>query len=415
MNKLLVSRSELLKKIQPFYTDCELVKVLTGMRRAGKSTLFKLIQEDLSATLHLKDNHFLSINFEDIRWRSLSIRELHDKIEHFARQQSPSFVFLDEIQNVPDWEILVNSLRQLGLASIFITGSNSKLLSGELATHLSGRYVSFEVFPFSFREFVQCYQGNGNFSMDEIFNVYLMAGGMPAWAQGFAQRPFEAWQQYLSDLFDAIFVKDIISRYRIRDVELFRKVLRYLIDQIGHPVSIASLVRFLKSEGRVPSKETVANFIDAACEAFILEKMNFESAEGKRMLAFNHKFFVRDHGLRQALFLSNQINIDQILENIVAIELRRRGWKVSIGRVQSMQKTSKELEVDFIARKQDQTIYVQVAYLLASPETEEREFGALLSIPDNYPKLVLSLDPILRPQKGIDHQDLRKWLLSTEC
>ena len=142
------------------------------------------------------------------------------------------------------------------------------------------------------------------------------------------------------------------------------------------------------------------------------EKMNFETAEGKRMLAFNHKFYINDHGLRQALFLSNQINIDQILENIVAIELRRRGWKVSIGRIACAQKPSKELEVDFIARKNNQTLYVQVAYLLANKETEEREFGALLSIPDNFPKVVLSLDPILRPQKGIEHQDLRQWLLS---
>ena len=307
---------------------------------------------------------------------------------------------------------MVNSLRQLKIASIFVTGSNSKLLSGELATYLSGRYVSFEVFPFSFKEFVLCQNQDNTSSVDEIFNSYLMIGGMPAWVQGFNKRPFEAWQQYLSDLFDTIFIKDIIARRQIRDVELFRKVLRYLFEQIGHPVSIASLYRFLKSEGRAPSKETLANFIDAACEAFIFEKLDFETSTGKQLLVFNHKFYATDHGLRQALFLSNEINIDQILENIVAMELRRRGWKVSVGRVSSSQKPSKELEVDFIARKSDQTLYIQVAYLLANRETEEREFGALLSIPDNFPKLVLSLDPILRPQKGIEHKDLRQWLLS---
>ena len=412
MSELLVPRSDLLEKIKPFYNNLDLVKVLTGMRRTGKSTLFELIKADISNSLHLKDNHFLSINFEDIHWRSLPLEEIHEKILHFAQQQTPSFVLLDEVQNVDRWEIMVNSLRQHAIASIFITGSNSKLLSGELATHLSGRYVSFEVFPFSFKEFVLCNKGNSDLSINEIFNTYLTIGGMPAWAHGFSKRPFEAWQQYVSDLFDTIFVKDIISRRQIRDVELFKKVLRYLFDQTGHPISIASLTRYLKSEGRAPSKETLANFIEAACEAFIFEQMNFETEEGKRMLAFNHKFYINDHGLRQALFLSNQINIDQILENIVAIELRRRGWKVSIGRIACAQKPSKELEVDFIARKNNQTLYAQVAYLLANKETEEREFGALLSIPDNFPKVVLSLDPILRPQKGIEHQDLRQWLLS---
>lgn len=412
MSEQLIPRADLLKKIQPFYKDVELVKVLTGMRRAGKSTLFQLIKDDISKSLNLKDNHFLSINFENIRWNSLSIKDIHEKIEHFAKRQSPSFVFLDEIQNIDGWEVMVNSLRQRQIASIFVTGSNSKLLSGELATYLSGRYVSFEVFPFSFKEFVLCQNQNNIPSVDEIFNSYLMIGGMPAWVQGFNKRPFEAWQQYLSDLFDTIFIKDIIARRQIRDVELFRKVLRYLFEQIGHPVSIASLYRFLKSEGRAPSKETLANFIDAACEAFIFEKLDFETSTGKQLLVFNHKFYATDHGLRQALFLSNEINIDQILENIVAMELRRRGWKVSVGRIPSSHKPSKELEVDFIARKSNQTLYIQVAYLLASHETEEREFGALLSIPDNFPKLVLSLDPILRPQKGIEHKDLRQWLLS---
>lgn len=170
-------------------------------------------------------------------------------------------------------------------------------------------------------------------------------------------------------------------------------------EQIGHPVSIASLSRFLKSEGRVPSKETPVNFIDAACEAFTFEKLDFETSTGKQMLAFYHKFYATDHGLRHALFLSNLLNIDQILENIVAIELRRRGWKVSTGRVPW---PSKELEVDFIARKNNQTLYVQVAYLLASLETENREFGALLSSPDNFPKLAISLNSTLSPHKALN-------------
>lgn len=173
-------------------------------------------------------------------------------------------------------------------------------------------------------------------------------------------------------------------------------------EQIGHPVSIASLSRFLKSEGRVPSKETPVNFIDAACEAFTFEKLDFETSTGKQMLAFNHKFYATDHGLRHALFLSHLLNIDQILENIVAIELRRRGWKVSTGRVPSLQNPSKELEVDFIAQKNNQTLYVQVAYLLASLETDNREFGALLSSPDNFPKLAISLNSRLSPRNALN-------------
>ena len=408
MAEVLVKRQTLIDKIQPFYDDLDLVKVLTGMRRTGKSTLFSLIKRDLMQSHQINEEHFFSINFEDIRWRTQSIDEIHEKILQFAQQHDPSYVFLDEVQNLDHWEILVNSLRQLKCTSLFITGSNSKLLSGELATHLSGRYVSFEVFPFSFKEFLSCYTEQSKLSINEAFNDYLKIGGMPAWSQGFLNRSFEAWQQYLTDLFDTIFIKDIINRRKIRDVELFRRVLRYLIEQIGHPVSIASLTRFLKSEGRTPSKETLANFIDAACDAFIFEKTDFETSTSKRILAFNHKFYIEDHGLRQALFLSNSINIDQILENIVAIELRRRGWKISTGRISDSQK---ETEIDFIARKNDQTMYIQVSYLLGNQETEEREFGSLLSIQDNFPKMVLSLDPILRPQKGIEHKDLRQWLL----
>lgn len=409
MPELHVQRPDLVEKIRPFYDDLELVKVFTGMRRSGKSTLFSLIKQDLTQTYHIDASRFLSINFEDIRWRSLEIAEIHEKILNFAQSSVHTYVFLDEVQNLNQWEILVNSLRQLKCLSLFITGSNSKLLSGELATHLSGRYVSFEVFPFSFKEFLSFCRNQSQISINDAFDQYLMIGGMPAWSQGFNNRPLEAWQQYLNDLFDTIFIKDIIARRQIRDVELFRRVLRYLIDQIAHPVSIASLTRFLKSEGRAPSKETLANFIESACEAFIFEKTNFETAEGKQMLAFNHKFYIRDHGLRQALFLSNSINIDQILENIVAIELRRRGWKISTGRIPS---SKNEHEIDFIAKKNGQTMYFQVCYLLANEETEKREFGALLSIKDNYPKVVLSLDPILRSQKGIEHKDLRQWLLS---
>lgn len=408
MDEVLVKRQNLIDKIQPFYDDLDLVKVLTGMRRTGKSTLFSLIKRDLMQSHQISEEHFFSINFEDIRWRTQSIEEIHEKILQFAHQYDPSYVFLDEVQNLDHWEILVNSLRQLKCTSLFITGSNSKLLSGELATHLSGRYVSFEVFPFSFKEFLSCYTEQSKPSINEAFNDYLKIGGMPAWSQGFLNRSFEAWQQYLTDLFDTIFIKDIINRRKIRDVELFRRVLRYLIEQIGHPVSIASLTRFLKSEGRTPSKETLANFIDAACDAFIFEKTDFETSTGKRILAFNHKFYIEDHGLRQALFLSNSLNIDQILENIVAIELRRRGWRISTGRIPD---SRKEAEIDFIARKNDQTMYIQVSYLLGNRETEEREFGSLLSIQDNFSKMVLSLDPILRPQKGIEHKDLRQWLL----
>lgn len=405
----LIERPDILKKIRPFYEDTDLIKVLTGMRRAGKSTLFSLIKNDLIANDQAKESHFLSINFENIKWRMRSIHDIHDEIAHFARQHSLAYVFLDEVQNLQNWEILVNSLRQERVASLFITGSNSKLLSGELATHLSGRYVSFEVSPFSFKEFYSLWRQNSeDSSIEKAFNVYLTVGGMPAWSQGYFKRPPEAWQQYLTDLFDAIFIKDIISRHQIRDVELFRRVLYYLFDQIAHPVSIASLSRFLKSEGRSPSKETLANFIDAACEAFIFEKVNFQDTEGKKILAFNHKFFAADHGLRQALFLSNPLHVDQILENIVAIELRRRGWQLSVGRISS---SKKEAEVDFIARKHNEVLYVQVTYLLASLETEQREFEPLLSIPDNFPKMVLSLDPILRPRQGIEHKDLRQWLL----
>ena len=316
------------------------------------------------------------------------------------------YLFFDEIQEVKDWEKCINSFRVSLDCDIYITGSNAKLLSGELATYLGGRYVEFVIYPFSFGEFMELYRSiSPDASIQQCFQKYLLAGGMPYLANlRYADAPSK---QYLHDLFNSVQLKDIVKRNKIRDVDLLERIIAYVIANVGTTFSATSLAKFLKNEQRTVAPETILNYIKYCCEAYLFYQVKREDLQGKQILASNEKYYIADHGIREAVFGGNMRDINLILENIVYLELLRRGYEVTVGR-------TGDKEIDFVCDKHGEKLYVQVAYLLASDETVQREFGAYDNIRDNYPKYVVSLDEFDMSRNGIKHRNIRDFLLAEE-
>ncbi len=395
----MIKRESYMKKIRPFIGQ-NIVKVLTGIRRCGKSVMLKLIQEELLSQ-GISDTDFLSINFESKAIEHInSTDSTYAYIKNFSKNKSGKiYLFLDEIQELAGWETLVNSCMIDFDCDIYITGSNAKLLSGELATYLAGRYIKINVYPFSFGEVMEILHDTPE---NEAFQTYLRWGGMPFLYQ-FPMND-NSKIQYLSDIYDSIILKDIVTRNNIRDVEQFQRILLYFISNVGNTFSSSTIIKYLKSENRKISSETIYNYIEYCRSACLLHLVSRQDIVGKKILQFQEKIYLADHGIREAIYGNNNRDIGQILENIVYIELLRRGYKVTVGK-------NENLEVDFIAETNGQKIYYQVAYLLASEETIEREFGALRRIDDNYPKYVLSLDEFDMSRDGYIHLDLRKFLL----
>ena len=395
----MIKREEYLKKIRPFMSK-EIVKVLTGIRRCGKSVMLELIKEDLVSQGIKKENLF-SVNFETGAVSYVkSLEETYEVVKEFAaKRKEKIYLFFDEIQELPHWEKLINSIMIDFDADIYITGSNAKMLSGELATYLGGRYVEFKIYPFSFAEVLQILPDKPE---AEVFQTYLTKGGMPF----LYQFPFDeiSSKQYLCDIYDSIVLKDIVQRNKIRDMEQFKRVLLYFIAEIGHTFSADNIMKYMKSEKRTVSSETLYNYIDYCKTACLIHMAAREDVIGKKLLKFQEKSYLTDHGIREAIYGNNMRDIQQILENIVYMELLRRGYDVYIGKVG-------QKEVDFVARSGADKCYVQVTYLLANEETVEREFSVLEQITDNYPKYVVSMDEINRGRNGIKHMNIRKFLL----
>ena len=401
----MLKRDEYIKQIVPFI-DKDVIKVLTGIRRSGKSVMLKLLMEELK-NRGINENQFIYINFENLKYRNLKNYErLYDFILNKVDDKYKSYyIFLDEIQEVEEWERCVNSLRvdEDFNFDIYITGSNAKLLSGELSTYLAGRYIEFVVYPFSFKEFFEIMkEKNKEIDLKEAFQKYVKFGGMPFLHN--LDYNFEASMQYLQDLYASIILKDITQRNNIRDTDLLERIINYVIMNIGNTFSATSISKFFKSENRKVATETILNYIKACEEAFLVYRVARNDLLGKKILNVNEKYYIADHGIREAIMENNQKNINQVLENIVYFEMLRRGYNVKIGKVDN-------LEVDFVCKKNDETIYIQVSYLLASEDTKEREFSVLENIKDNYPKYVLSMDEFDMSRNGIKHVNLIKFLV----
>ena len=401
----MLKRDEYIKQIVPFI-DKDVIKVLTGIRRSGKSVMLKLLMEDLK-NRGINEKQFIYINFENLKYRNLKNYErLYDFILNKVDDKYKSYyIFLDEIQEVEEWERCVNSLRvdEDFNFDIYITGSNAKLLSGELSTYLAGRYIEFVVYPFSFKEFFEIMkEKNKEIDLKEAFQKYVKFGGMPFLHN--LDYNFEASMQYLQDLYASIILKDITQRNNIRDTDLLERIINYVVMNIGNTFSATSISKFFKSENRKVATETILNYIKACEEAFLIYRVARNDLLGKKILNVNEKYYIADHGIREAIMENNQKNINQVLENIVYFEMLRRGYNVKIGKVDN-------LEVDFVCKKNDETIYIQVSYLLASEDTKEREFSVLENIKDNYPKYVLSMDEFDMSRNGIKHVNLIEFLI----
>lgn len=398
----MIIRQAYLDQIIPLI-DKNLIKVLTGVRRSGKTVLLSQIQEHLLGR-GVSENNIINISLESKKNKKYKDGDvLYDHLLSVCEAtDKKTYIFLDEIQAVSKWEEVVSSLLVDADCDIYITGSNSKLLSGELATLIAGRYIQIHVYPFTLSEAKAIQKQNGKYTSDEaLFTEYLRYGGLP---MRFSLEEISL-EPYLSDTYDAIVVKDIIQRNNIKDAGLLNMILAFLMDNIANPFSARSIVAALKAEGINTTVETVISYIDYIKKAMVVYSVQRYDIKGKKLLTTNEKYYTVDLGLRNCVKASGEIDYNKLYENIVCLELLYRGYDIKVGKTD-------DYEIDFVAYKGSDILYVQVCYLLASPETVEREFGNLERIRDNYPKYVVSGDIPDFSRNGIKHYNIIKFLLN---
>ena len=398
----MIIREAYISQIVPLI-DKNLIKVLTGVRRSGKTVLLSQIRDYLLKNGRSK-SQIINISLESKKNKKFKDGDVLYEylISACEKLNAKAYIFLDEIQVVSGWEEVVSSLLVDIDCDIYITGSNSKLLSGELATLIAGRYIQIHVYPFTLSEAKQMLEQNSKFKSDEVlFQDYLKYGGLP---MRFSLEEISL-EAYLSDTYDAIVVKDIIQRNNIKDTNLLNMILAFLMDNIANPFSARSIVAALKQEGINTTVETVIAYIDYIKKAMVVYSAQRYDIKGKKLLTTNEKYYTVDLGLRNCVKASGEIDYNKLYENIVYLELLYRGYDVKVGKTD-------DYEIDFVAYKGSDTLYVQVCYLLASAETVEREFGNLERIKDNYPKYVISGDLPDFSRNGIKHYNIIKFLLN---
>jgi len=352
------------------------------------------------------ESSILTYNFEDMSLQELKDPQvLHEHLkEKINKIKGQVYLFLDELQEVDNWESCINSLRVNSNTDIYITGSNAKMLAGEYATLLAGRYIEIQIYPFSFMEFnLAITEKTPGISAVDVFKLYLKQGGMPFIANlGLSETDAK---QYLRDIYASVVIKDIMKRNNFRDVDLLDRIILYVIANTGKTFSATSIAKFLKNERRTVAPETILNYIKACEEAYLFKKISRFDLPGKKILSINEKYYLADHGLREAVYGYNERDIELVLENIICLELLRRGYQITVGRID-------DKEIDFIGKRNEECIYIQVCYLLANQETIEREFGIFKTISDNFPKYVVSMDDLNLSRDGIQHNNIRDFLSS---
>lgn len=399
----MINREEYLNELIR-WKDKDLIKVVTGIRRCGKSTLFDLFIDYLKMS-GVKSNQIIYINLEDADYDFKNYKELYHFINEKIISEDNFYVFLDEVQNVPGFQRAIDSLYIKKNVDVYITGSNAYLLSGELATLLSGRYIEIKMLPLSFKEYVSAFDNN---NYQQLFLDYMRNGGMPG-NINILKSNVNDLDKYLDGIFSTIVYKDIMARNNITDKLLLESVIKYIFDSIGSPISIKKISDTLTSKGISTSNHTVENYITALLESFLIYKVERLDVKGKNLLARDYKYYVVDSGLRSYL-LGKKADSDMghILENIVYLELLRRGYKVYVGKVD-------DLEVDFVAENRDGLRYYQVALTVRDEKVLERELRSLQKTGDHYPKTLLTLDMDLETDyDGIRKVNVVDWLLSGE-
>lgn len=396
----MVIRKRYLKQIRPFY-DQDLIKVLIGIRRSGKSVILNQIIDELREK-GIDDKHIIYINFEDFDYDEYTDpKKLNDYVKGKIIDSKKYYLFFDEIQNVDKWEKVINSFRATQNTSIFITGSNSDLLSSDLATHIAGRYVSFRITPFTFKEACELLNISDRQGQENEFSDYIKWGGLP---QRFMQTDDESRKIYLKDVYDSIVIKDIIKRFNIKDIDLLNRIVTYILTTPSQTFSPENLKRYFESESRNVSLETLYNYLDYIIRANLISKAERYDIRGKRILTGKYKYYLTDLGFTNILSEGKREQIGAYLENIVYNELLARGYNVNIGNAENA-------EVDFVATRFNEKIYIQVAYVLSDERVIDREFGVYKKIEDNFPKYVLTMDKFDLSRDGIIHKNVIDWLL----
>lgn len=402
MNNM-IERKEYLKQLLS-WKDQSIIKVLTGIRRCGKSTILKLYQEYLLNN-GIDPSQIISINFEELEYEDLQdYKKLYQYIKDRLVENKMMYIFLDEIQNVPSYEKVVDSLHVKENIDIYITGSNSYIFSGQLATYLSGRYIEIPVLPLSFKEVY-----NPQTNKEEAFQKYIKTGGFPYINQ--IQLLNEQIDMYLEGIYNTVIVKDIEERINrknsksVTDIALLKAISKYLSSVVGSPVSIRSITNYFKSNERTTSPNTISNYVEALCESYLYYPVEVMDVSGKEVLKSNKKYYIVDPGIRNYILPKQFYDLGFTIENIVYLELLRRRYNVNIGR-------NGRTEVDFIAKRNDVYTYIQVTASLVDENTFNREIRPLQQIEDNYEKIILTLDRYtLGNYEGIKVINIVDWLL----
>ncbi len=392
----MVKRRQYLEKLKKL-KDLQIIKVVTGFRRCGKSTLLKQF-EDYLKECGTESSQIISINFEKIEFEHLlNYKALYNYVIERLHPNIKTYIFLDEVQFVEDYQKAVDSLFVRDNVDLYITGSNAQMLSGELATLLSGRYVEIEMLPLSFAEFYELVGGDKR----DAWKRYFTNGGLPYTAYIGDE---EILHDYLLGIYNTVLLKDVVERKKIQDIPLLRSVVNFLFDNIGNIVSSKKISDRLVSYGRKTTSVTVENYIEALSEAYVVYKAERYDVRGKQHLKSLEKYYAVDMGLRKLLLGSKNKDIGHILENIVFFELIRRGFEVCIGKID-------DLEIDFIAEKEGEKEYYQVSASVLDPATFEREIEPLRRVHDNYPKYIVTMDEINTDNEGIRQINVIDFLL----
>ena len=389
------------------YVDTAFVKILTGVRRCGKSTILKMIMERLKTERNIPENRIISCRFDSMEYEDMTAKQIYTLLKEKLSPVGKTYLFLDEVQEIKGWEKIVNSLASDFVVDLYITGSNSRMMSSEIATYLTGRYVSFRIFTLSFGEYLMFKSKFANVGepKTELAN-YVRLGGFPAThLQAYSQ---DEIYTIVRDIYNSTIFSDIVKRNQVRKIDQLERVVKYTFSNVGNTFSAKSIADYLKSERRSLDNETVYSYLDKLEKAYLLHRCSRYDLQGKEILKTQEKFYLADVALRYSVLGYNADSVASSLENIVYLELCRRGYTVYVG------KTS-DGEIDFVAVRQNEKIYVQVTQEINSEKTEKREYNRLLEIPDNYPKFVLTTDEFAGGNyEGIKTMHIADFLLSAE-
>ena len=389
------------------YTDTPFVKILTGVRRCGKSTILKMIMERLKTKRHIPDERIISCRYDSMEYVDLTAKDMYDQLKSRLSTEGKTYLFLDEVQEIEGWERVVNSLASDFDVDLYVTGSNSRMMSSEIATYLTGRYISFRIFTLSFGEYLMFKRQYAPVSdaKTELAN-YVRLGGFPAThLQAYSQ---EEVYTIVRDIYNSTIFSDIVRRSQIRKIDQLERIVKYTFNNVGNTFSAKSIADYLKSEHRSLDNETVYNYLEKLEKAYLLHRCIRYDLQGRELLKTQEKFYLADVALRYSVLGYDADSVAASLENIVYLELCRRGYTVNVGKTDGG-------EIDFVAERQNERLYVQVTQEIRSEKTAKREYERLLEIRDNYPKYVLTTDAFAGGNyQGIRTMHIADFLLSTE-